>query len=219
MIDARAPVAQWIEQPPPKGQVGRSIRLRGARLMTNIRGRETVAFSLRKARLDDAPVLDRLIGESVRGLSRGDYTDAQIEAALGTAFGLDSELIRDGTYFVAEIATDIVACGGWSRRKTLFGGDQQAGRESELLDPARDSARIRAFFVRPNRARGGIGRALIARCESEALACGFRSVELMATLPGHRLYRAFGYVGDARVEYSLPGGVMIEFIPMKKDLV
>ena len=187
--------------------------------MTSLGTLRVVAFSLRKARLDDAPVLDRLIGESVRGLSRGDYTDAKIEAALGTAFGLDSELIRDGTYFVAEVATDIVACGGWSRRKTLFGGDQQARRESGLLDPIRDSARIRAFFVRPDRARCGIGSALIERCESEALACGFRSVELMATRPGHRLCRAFGYVGDERIEYSLPAGITIEFIPTRKNLV
>jgi GNAT superfamily N-acetyltransferase len=181
--------------------------------------REGVLFALRKAVLADAAALEPLIGESVRGLSRRDYTDAQIEAALGTAFGLDRELIRDGTYFVAEAANEIVGCGGWSRRKTLFGADQQPGRESELLDPGRDSARIRAFFVRPDWARRGIGRALIERCEAEALVCGFRSTELVATLPGHRFYRAFGYIGDERMEYRLPGGVAIEFIPMKKNLL
>ena len=179
---------------------------------------EGTLFALRKAGLADAVAVEHLIVESVRGLSRRDYTDAQIEAALGTAFGLDRELIRDGTYFVAETASEIVGCGGWSRRKTLFGGDQQPGRQSELLDPVRDSARIRAFFVRPDWARRGIGHALIERCEMEALAYGFQSTELMATLPGHRLYRAFGYVGDARVEHKLPGGVTIEFIPMRKNL-
>ena len=176
-------------------------------------------FALRKASLADAAMLERLIGESVRGLSRRDYTGTQIEAALGTAFGLDRELIRDGTYFVAEAGTEIVGCGGWSRRKTLFGGDRQPGRQSELLDPACDAARIRAFFVRPDWARRGIGRALIQRCETEALAHGFGSTELVATLPGHRLYRAFGYVGEKRLEYRLPGDVVIEFIPMRKNLL
>ena len=176
-------------------------------------------FALRKASLTDAAVLERLIGESVRGLSQRDYTDTQIEAALGTAFGLDRELIRDGTYFVAESGTEIVGCGGWSRRKTLFGGDRQPGRQSKLLDPARDAARIRAFFVRPDWARRGIGRVLIQRCETEALAHGFGSTELVATLPGQRLYRAFGYVGGKRLEYRLPGDVVIEFIPMRKNLL
>ena len=111
--------------------------------------REAVTFALRKASLTDASVLERLIGESVRELSRHDYTDAQIEAALGTAFGLDRELIRDGTYFVAEAANEIIGCGGWSRRKTLFGGDQQADRESELLDPARDSRGFEHFSSGP----------------------------------------------------------------------
>jgi len=185
----------------------------------NVAKDDGVSFALRKADLADAAALETLIGESVRGLGRQYYTDAQIEAALGTAFGLDRELIRDGTYFVAEAADEIVGCGGWSRRKTLFGGDRQPGRESELLDPARDAARIRAFFVRPGWARRGIGRALIERCEKEALACGFGSTELVATLPGHRLYRAFGYVGDERVEYRLPGGVAIEFVPMRKNLL
>lgn len=180
---------------------------------------QAVTFTLRKASLADTATLERLICESVRGLSRTDYSDAQIEAALGTAFGLDRELIRDGTYFVAEAANEIVGCGGWSRRKTLFGGDQQPGRQPELLDPTRDSARIRAFFVRPDWVRRGIGRALIERCEVEALAHGFGSTELVATLPGHRLYRAFGYLGDERMEYQLSGDVVIEFIPMRKRLL
>jgi GNAT superfamily N-acetyltransferase len=177
-----------------------------------------VAFSLRRARPSDVPILERLIAESARGLSRDDYTDAQIEAALGTAWSVDSELIHDGTYFAAEAAEDIVACGGWGRRKTLFGGDRQAGRQSGLLDPSRDAARIRAFFVRPDWARHGIGSLLLERCEAEALAHGFRAAELLATLPGCRLYAAFGYVGDERVAYPLPGGLTIDFVPMKKKL-
>lgn len=177
------------------------------------------AFGLRRATIADVPLLQRLIGESVRGLSSNDYTGAQIEAALGSAFGVDSALIRDGTYFVAEAQGEIVGCGGWSRRKTLFGGDQQAGRQEEFLDPLSDSARIRAFFVRPDWARRGIGHALLERCESEAAANAFTAAELMATLPGYRLYRARGYEGDERIQHTLPGDIVIEFIPMKKSLV
>lgn len=177
-----------------------------------------MTFSLRKAILEDIPTLEQLIAESARALSRQEYTDAQIEAALGTALGVDTELIRDGTYFVAEVEGEIVGCGGWSRRRTLFGSDRQAGRQSEILDPSCDSARIRAFFVRPDWARRGIGRELLVRCEEEALAEGFRSVELMATLPGEKLYKAMGYVGEERVEYALSSGITIEFVPMSKDL-
>src|SRR5207253_3790861 len=166
----------------------------------------------------DVPALEKLISESVRGLSRGDYTEAQVEAALGTAFGVDTDLIRDETYFVLEAEGEgIVAAGGWSRRKTLFGGDGQSGRQSELLDPYRESARIRAFFVRPDWARRGIGRALLQKCEEEARTFGFKSAELLATLPGLRLYREFGYVGETPAEYPLRDGVAILFVPMKKD--
>jgi GNAT superfamily N-acetyltransferase len=177
-----------------------------------------VTFALREATLDDRSVLDRLIAYSARGLSPPDYTPAQVEAALGSAFGVDSELIRDGTYFVAEADGRIVGCGGWSRRATLFGGDAQAGRRSELLDPAVDSARVRAFFVHPDWARRGIGRAILERCESEARAHGFRSAELLATLPGERFYRALGYRGAERIEHRLPDSITIEFVPMKKSL-
>jgi GNAT superfamily N-acetyltransferase len=177
-----------------------------------------MAFSIRDATLDDVPALHEVIAESTRGLMGGDYTKAQIEAALGNAFGVDTELIRDRTYFIVESEHEIVACGGWSRRKTMFGADGRADRESVLLDPAVDSARIRAFFVRPAWARRGIGRLLLERCEQEAARAGFRSVELMATLPGQRLYSAFGYLGDARVDYDLGQGVRIDFVPMRKAL-
>jgi GNAT superfamily N-acetyltransferase len=168
--------------------------------------------------MDDRPALEQLIAESARGLSRPDYTDAQVEAALGSAFGVDSELIADGTYFVAEADGRLVGCGGWSRHATLFGSDAQPGRRSELLDPARDSARIRAFFVHPDWARRGIGRAILEKSEAEARAHGFRSAELLATLPGHRFYRALGYSGDEWAEYPLADGLTIDFIPMRKSL-
>ena len=173
-------------------------------------------FSLRLASLSDVPTLEILIVESARKLAHPDYSETQIEAALGTAWGVDTELIQDGTYFVVESNGQIVACGGWSYRETLFGGDGQAGRKSSNLDPLRDSARIRAFFVHPDWVRRGLGRLLLEKCEAEAKARGFKTFELVATLPGQRLYREFGYLGDKKITYPLKNGITIEFIPMKK---
>jgi GNAT superfamily N-acetyltransferase len=152
-------------------------------------------------------------------LARGDYTEAQIETALGSAWGVDTQLILDRTYFVAEAEGRIVGCGGWSRRETLFGADAQGGRSSSLLDPNRDPARIRAFFVHPDWARQGIGAALLKHCEGEAQAHGFRSLELLATLTGYPLYSRFGYRGDERRAFPLRDGSPIEFIPMRKDFL
>jgi N-acetylglutamate synthase-like GNAT family acetyltransferase len=180
--------------------------------------RSQLSWSLRRATIEDLPALRALIAESARVLCARDYTPAQIEAALGTAWGVDTELIRDGTYFVAEVDSQIVGCGGWSRRATLFGGDDLPGRQSELLDPACDAVRVRAFFVRPGWDRRGIGRALLERCEAEARADGFSAAELVATLPGQRLYKALGYSGNDKVEYPLAGGLTIAFVPMRKQL-
>jgi len=178
-----------------------------------------VAVSFRKATLDDVFAIHALIAESARVLSRADYSDAQIEAALQSAWGVDTQLIRDSTYFVAECGGKLIACGGWSWRRTLFGGDAQAGRESEALDPSCDAARIRAFFVHPAWARRGLGRALLAHCEENARAHGFRSAELVATLPGERLYRGCGYGSQGAREYSLPGNQTIRFVPMRKERI
>lgn len=134
-------------------------------------------------------------------------------------FGVDTALIVDGTYFVAEIAGRLVGCGGWSRRRTLFGGDRFAGREAEELDPRSEPARIRAFFVHPEWSRRGIGKRILERCESDARAHGFRSAEMMATLPGEKLYRALGYAVVERVRYEMDDGVMIELVRMQKELV
>jgi GNAT superfamily N-acetyltransferase len=177
-----------------------------------------VSYSLRAAVLSDAPLLERLIAESARGLASGDYTSAQLEASIGKSWAVDTQLIEDGTYFVVETDQHIVGCGGWSRRRTLFGGDLQAGRDSALLDPALDAARIRAFFVHPNWTRRGIGRSLLVHCESEARRHGFGAAELMATLPGERLYRALGYVVTARVQHPLTEALTIEIVSMRKDL-
>ena len=177
-----------------------------------------MSLEIRLATSADRPALEAIIAESSRPLARADYSDAQIEAALGCAWGVDTELIADGTYFVVHSGGEIAACGGWSRRRTLFGSDNRGGRQSELLDPSHDAARIRAFFVRPQWARRGIGRALIDRCEAEARRAGFRRMELMATLPGVRLYEACGYRRREPIHYPLGGGLTIEFVPMDKEL-
>lgn len=176
-------------------------------------------YTLRCATRADENDVRKVIEDSVWGLAREDYTDAQIAAALQSAWGLDTQLVSDGTYFVAESPrAGIVACGGWSRRRTLFGGDANPDRDPEMLDPSSEAARIRAFFVHPTFARQGIGRALLARCEREASQQGFRRLELLATIPGHRLYGALGYEGAERQSFVLPGGIAIDFIPMLKTL-
>jgi GNAT superfamily N-acetyltransferase len=180
-------------------------------------GRE-VSVRFRRAFVADVPAIEHLIALATRSLSRGDYSEAQIEAALGTALGVDSQLIRDGTYFLAEADGTLVACGGWSWRKTLFGSDGQSDRQPESLDPIRDAARIRAFFVHPDWARRGLGRATLELCEHEARGRGFTSAELMATLPGERLYRTCGYVSHDPIQHTLPGGLAIQFVPMRKHL-
>jgi len=175
-------------------------------------------YTLRKANLEDREAIEQLIVESARNLSREDYSEQQIEAAILTVFGVDTDLILDGTYFVAESSGMLIGCGGWSKRRTLFGGDRFASRDSSELDTKLEAAKIRAFFVHPEYARRGVGRTILAACESEARAYGFRSIELMATLPGLKLYKACGYDGDRRVEYEIGDGVNIEFVPMRKDL-
>ena len=177
-------------------------------------------YTLRLATLGDVPVLHELIARSIRGLGAADYDRGQIDAALIGAFGVDTNLIQDGTYFVAETpALKLVACGGWSRRRTLFGSDARAERDESWLDPKSDRAKIRAFFVDPPHARHGIGRAILARSEAEAIRAGFSSFEMMATLPGVRLYERCGYTPDAAIDYPLPGGLSIRFVPMHKAVL
>lgn len=177
------------------------------------------SYQIRVAILTDEPALRALIARSIRTLGAGDYTAAQIEAALTGAFGVDTALIRDGTYFVAlDRDQRIVGCGGWSRRRTLFGSDARAERDDSWLDPATDAAKIRAFFIDPAHARRGIGRSLLERCEQEATQAGFSRCELMATLPGQRLYAHYGYESRSSIEHPLPGGITITFVPMEKIL-
>ena len=177
-----------------------------------------MSWHLRQATADDSEEIRELIGRSIRALGAGDYSSEQIEGALRGAFGLDSQLIADGTYFVVESQGRLIGCGGWSYRRTLFGGDARTGRDAGALDPATDAAKIRAFFVDPEASRRGIGSALLDHCEAEARRHGFRRAEMMATLPGKRLYEARGYVPGARVQYPVGPGVAIEFVPMSKSL-
>ena len=175
-------------------------------------------FQLRLATLEDQETLRELIARSARELSAGDYSPQQVEGALRGAFGVDTQLIRDGTYFVAEADGRIVGCGGWSRRRTLFGGDAHRQRDAGELDPRKDAAKIRAFFIDPACARRGIGRAILERCEAEARKLGFSRCEMMATLPGLKLYRALGYVPGTPIQHPLGDGLNIEFVPMSKAL-
>jgi GNAT superfamily N-acetyltransferase len=175
-------------------------------------------YSLRKATLEDREVLQELIGLSARQLSADDYLPEQIEGALRGAFGVDSQLIHDGTYFVVEGAGEIVGCGGWSYRRTLFGSDSRSERDAGELSPGIDPAKIRAFFVHPAHARQGIGTLLLEKCETEARQRGFSRVELMGTLPGVRLYAARGYIPADVVRYDVAPGVAIEFVPMSKQI-
>ncbi len=175
-------------------------------------------YVIRKASLDDREAIGQLIVESARSLSREDYSAQQIEAAIATVFGVDTNLILDGTYFVADSNGMLIGCGGWSKRRTLFGGDQYTDRDASALDPKSEPARIRAFFVHPEHARKGIARAILSACEREARARGFRSLELMATLPGLKLYKACGYEGGEHVEFEIEHDVRLELVPMRKDL-
>lgn len=175
-------------------------------------------YLIRKAKLDDRAAIQQLIKESARGLSREEYSNAQIEGAIATVFGVDTNLILDGTYFVAEDGGVLIGCGGWSKRRTLFGGDQYSSRDPGELDPEFEPAKIRAFFVHPDHARKGIARAILQACEQEAKSAGYRSLELMSTLPGLKLYWACGYEGDEHVELEVGDGVTIGLVPMRKEL-
>ena len=178
-----------------------------------------MALSLRQAQLHDAPALKDLIARSARELSKGDYRPEQVEGALRGAFGVDTQLLKDQTYFVVEEAGRFVGCGGWSFRSTLFGSDARAHRDASIIDPKTHPAKIRAFFVDPDHARRGIGTLLLNHCESEAKRHGYTMVELMATLPGVKLYGVRGYVGLPMVHFDVGDGESIEFIPMRKSLL
>jgi GNAT superfamily N-acetyltransferase len=178
---------------------------------------------IRPAVLADLPVLRDLIDASVRRLQAQDYTPAQMEGALTTVFGVDTQLIADGTYLVVEYCPAqsdappiIIACGGWSKRKTLYGADQWTDRHDDLLDPRRDAAKIRAFFIHPDWARRGVGTFLLDACETAAKAAGFSRFEMGATLTGAKLFRARGYLPVRNLEVALRNGESLPIVQMEK---
>lgn len=173
---------------------------------------------LRRAVAADVPRLEGLIARSARALCRGFYSDAQVEAAVAHIFGVDSQVIADGGYFVvADAAGAPAGCGGWSARRTLFGGDRFAGRQAGMLDPACEAARIRAFFVAPGFARQGVAAALLAASEGAAQAAGFRRAALMATLSGVPFYQQAGYRAEAEIMVEVAGSAL-PFVPMFRAL-
>jgi|SRR5262245_51524739 len=185
----------------------------------------------------DVPVLERLIELSVRELQAGDYSPAQLERALASVYGVDTQLIADGTYFVAEASEDacpkesadprrdllargrvVVGCGGWSKRKTLYGADHCAGRRDELLDPKADAAKIRAFFVHPDWTRRSIGTQILDACEKAAKAEGFRRLEMGATLTGVPFYKVRGYSELEQLDVPLGDDEKLPIVRMGKDI-
>jgi GNAT superfamily N-acetyltransferase len=176
-------------------------------------------FALRPARLEDVTELETLIAISARTLLAPWYSPAQIAAAVGSVFAVDTQLIEDGTYFVAARDLTIVGCGGWSRRTTLFGADRgHTSDPDNVLDPARDPARIRAFFVHPACARRGIAAALMRHCEQAAADAGFKTMELVATLAGEPLYAASGFAAIERFEIPLSSSLTMPVVRMSKHI-
>jgi GNAT superfamily N-acetyltransferase len=187
-----------------------------------------MSIRIRVATSGEVPLLRELIEASVRQLQAHDYTEKQREAALRTVFGVDSQLIADGTYLVADASAiantvagahakpAIAGCGGWSKRKTLFGGDQWSAREDSLLDPARDAAKIRAFFIHPAWARQGVGTLILDACENAARAAGFTRFEMGATLTGVKLFGAKGYAPVKRMDVLLDNGEVLPIVQMEK---
>jgi N-acetylglutamate synthase-like GNAT family acetyltransferase len=175
-------------------------------------------YDLRRAQTSDVAAIQALIARSARQLSVPYYTLAQAEAMIRHVFGVDSQLIADATYFVIESDAQLSACGGWSKRRTLFGGDQAKMGPDPLLDPATEPARIRAFFVEPSVARKGLGRQLMVECTREAQAAGFSALELVSTLPGEPLYLATGFTVIERFELNLPDNIRVPVTRMRRQI-
>ena len=177
-----------------------------------------MSFILIKAQIEDRAEIENIISKSVRTLGLEYYTPKQIEGALKFAWGLDTQLILDETYFVVKDESSLIACGGWSYRETLFGNDTEKSRNDNIINPNIGAAKIRAFFVLPEYSRKGIGSLLMKKCERDAAAMGYRSLELMATLPGKQLYSKHDFIPNESINYSLGEDLSIEFVPMIKNL-
>lgn len=173
-------------------------------------------FLLRPALQADLPVLRDLIERSAAALSVGFYTHQQTESVTREVFGVDSQLVADGTYYTIETDGTIVACGGWGKRSTSFGGDQAKPAPERLLDPATEAAKIRAFFVDPAWARRGLGSMLMTHCAAQAAAAGFGTLELVSTMPGVPLYRALGFNEAEPFDLMLTRGVRVPVVRMRR---
>lgn len=172
--------------------------------------------AIRTATADDIPAVEALIREATLALGANDYSQVQLESALASLLALDESLIADGTYYVLEDSNQMLACGGWSARATSLQGRAVSG--DRRLDPAKEAAQLRAFFVRPDRARQGLGSRLLEHCEDAARLEGFTSMETGATMPGVRLYRRHGYRGGMTLEHILTNGEKFRLSPMHKSL-
>lgn len=180
---------------------------------------DSINVEIRLATIEDIPALEELIRESVSVLGSEFYTPGQIASALTHVFGIDTQLIVDETYFVAEIDNEIGGSGGWSKRRTLFGGDRsKSGRVDQLLDPAVEAARVRAFYVHPRWSRKGVGSRILTSCEDAARRAGFSRIELAATLPGEPLYTARGYQKAEAMQIETPDGESLPAYRMTKTL-
>ena len=172
----------------------------------------------RLAKVTDLPALKVLMDAAIGELQTDFLAPEEVIASRGV-MGIDTQLIRDGTYFLVEIDGQLAGCGGWSRRSTLYGGDHSTElRDDNLLDPKVDAARVRAMYTHPNFTRRGVGRAVLAASEAAAKAEGFSRVELMATLSGEPLYRACGYVEIERVFSPPVNGVRVPLVRMGKPI-
>lgn len=177
-----------------------------------------MSWTIRIATLDDVPELQCLIPLSVHALQAFCYSESQREAALGPVFAVDRQLILDGTYYAVVQDGVIIGSGGWSMRASLFGGDAGRGGVDPELNPDQDPARIRAFFVHPDWARRGIGKALLAECEAAIIRSGFKGIELSATLAGVPLYLTGGYHVVSHVDVPLKNGLVLPTVTMFKQL-
>ena len=174
-------------------------------------------MNLRLATEADLPALRLVMARAIAELQTAFLTPEQV-AASEAMMGLDTRLVADRSYFIAELDGAIAGCGGWSRRATLYGGDHSAGRDARLLDPATEPARVRAMYTDPGFVRRGVGRAVLAACEAAARAAGFVRTELMATMAGQPLYRAAGYAPIEEI-FDTNGAVPVPLVRMGKDLL
>jgi GNAT superfamily N-acetyltransferase len=173
---------------------------------------------LRLARPAEADAIDALMKASTADLFPAYYDEAQTAASVRYIARVDRTLIGDGTYFVLEAQGELVACGGWSRRDKLYAGSGEGADDARLLDPATEPARVRAMFVRPDWTRRGLGTRILGACEAAARAEGFRTMALVATLPGVPLYQRFGFVATDNVEVRMPDGTSIPALAMAMRL-